>query len=126
MCSLSEATLPLPEGPYADSYDVIHTGLLKDYGVREVSIAGYPEGHPDISTEALWKALDEKSLSLRQQGLDAVIITQFGFDTTRSWTGSGRCARAESTVRSVSARRGPLASSDLSVSLGDSGSVRTR
>ena len=70
-----------PEGPYEDSYDVIRTGLLLDYGVKEVSIAGYPEGHPDISDEVLWRALDEKSLSLAQQGLDATILTQFAFDT---------------------------------------------
>ena len=48
-CSWSAATRPTPEGPYEDSYDVIRTGLLQDYGVKEVSIAGYPEGHPDIS-----------------------------------------------------------------------------
>lgn len=70
-----------PEGPYEDSYDVIRTGLLKDFGVRSVSIAGYPEGHPDISSEKLWEALEDKSLSLKQQGLDATILTQFAFDT---------------------------------------------
>ncbi|WP_414683961.1 methylenetetrahydrofolate reductase [Microbacterium sp.] len=70
-----------PEGPYEDSFDVIRTGILPKYGVREVSIAGYPEGHPDISSEQLWKALEDKSASLKEQGLDATILTQFAFDT---------------------------------------------
>lgn len=69
-----------PEGPYASSLDVIRTGILPDYGVRSVSIAGYPEGHPDISDAALWEALEGKAASLAEQGLDAVIITQFAFD----------------------------------------------
>ncbi len=90
-----------PEGPYEDSYDVIRTGLLKDYGVKEVSIAGYPEGHPDISTDVLWRALDDKSLSLAQQGLDATILTQFAFDTdpVLNWIEAVRARGIHSTIR---------------------------
>lgn len=40
-----------PEGPYEDSHDVIKTGLLQQYGAKDLSIAGYPEGQPDISEE---------------------------------------------------------------------------
>ena len=90
-----------PEGPYEDSYDVIRTGLLLDYGVKEVSIAGYPEGHPDISDEVLWRALDEKSHSLVQQGLDATILTQFAFDTDPviAWIDAVRQRGITSTIR---------------------------
>lgn len=90
-----------PEGPYEDSYDVIRTGLLLDYGVKEVSIAGYPEGHPDISTEVLWRALDEKSQSLAQQGLNATILTQFAFDTdpVLAWIDQVRARGITSTIR---------------------------
>ncbi|MHA6694965.1 methylenetetrahydrofolate reductase [Homoserinimonas sp. A520] len=70
-----------PEGPYADSFQVIRTGILQRYGVKHVSISGYPEGHPDIANDVLWKALDDKSASIREQGLTGTIITQFGFDT---------------------------------------------
>jgi len=90
-----------PEGPYEDSYDVIRTGLLKDYGVKEVSIAGYPEGHPDISDDVLWRALEDKSLSLKQQGLDATILTQFAFDTdpVLRWVEAVRAKGIDSTIR---------------------------
>lgn len=70
-----------PEGPYDSSLAVIQSGLLPKYGVREVSIAGYPEGHPDIKTDVLWRHLEDKSAALKEQGLDAVILTQFAFDT---------------------------------------------
>ncbi len=70
-----------PEGPYGSSLDVIRSGVLQRFGVREVSIAGYPEGHPDIKDDVLWPALEDKSAALKEQGLDAVILTQFAFDT---------------------------------------------
>lgn len=70
-----------PEGPYASSLDLIETGLLQRYGVKEVSIAGYPEGHPEIASDVLWHHLEAKSEALKEQALDAVILTQFAFDT---------------------------------------------
>lgn len=70
-----------PEGPYPDSLSIIRSGILQKYGVKEVSIAGYPEGHPDIPTDVLWQHLEDKSAALKEQGLDAVILTQFAFDT---------------------------------------------
>ncbi|MCU1481011.1 MAG: 5,10-methylenetetrahydrofolate reductase [Subtercola sp.] len=90
-----------PEGPYEDSFEVIRTGLLQKYGVREVSIAGYPEGHPDISSEVLWKSLEDKSASLREQGLEATILTQFGFDTEPvvSWIEQVRAKGIDTPIR---------------------------
>jgi methylenetetrahydrofolate reductase (NADPH) len=69
--------------------------------VKEVSIAGYPEGHPDISQDVLWRALEEKSLSLTQQGLQATILTQFAFDTdpVLSWIDEVRARGIGSTIR---------------------------
>ena len=69
-----------PAGPYSDSEAVIRSGLLPEYGVRHVSIAGYPEGHPDIPDDVLWDALRGKADSLRKQGLSGTILTQFSFD----------------------------------------------
>ena len=90
-----------PEGPYSDSLSVIRTGLLQKYGVREVSIAGYPEGHPDIATDVLWHHLEAKSAELKDQGLDAVILTQFAFDTDPviAWIEEVRDRGIDSPVR---------------------------
>jgi methylenetetrahydrofolate reductase (NADPH) len=70
-----------PEGPYCDSISVIRTGLLARYGVREVGIAGYPQGHPDIPTDVLWAHLEGKAAALEEQELGMTILTQFAFDT---------------------------------------------
>jgi methylenetetrahydrofolate reductase (NADPH) len=69
-----------PEGPYEDSLAVIQTGLLERYGARDISIAGYPEGHPDIATDRLWAALTGKATSLATRKTRGTILTQFGFD----------------------------------------------
>ena len=69
-----------PHGPYADALAVVRSGLLAEYGVREVGIAGYPEGHPHITEGHLWAALEEKAAELERLGLRGSITTQFGFD----------------------------------------------
>jgi methylenetetrahydrofolate reductase (NADPH) len=90
-----------PEGPYPDSLSVIRTGLLQQYGVREVSIAGYPEGHPDISNELLVQHLDDKAAALKEEGLDSVILTQFAFDTDPviNWIKQVRAKGIDSQIR---------------------------
>ncbi|NKX52979.1 methylenetetrahydrofolate reductase [Arthrobacter mobilis] len=69
-----------PLGPFEDSYALIRSGLLGNYGIEHVSISGYPEGHPDISDATLWQALTDKYAALKDLGLESSIITQFGFD----------------------------------------------
>jgi methylenetetrahydrofolate reductase (NADPH) len=76
-----------PHGPYPDSLAVIRSGLLRRYGVRHVSVGGYPEGHPAISEPVLWSALEGKHAALGQQRLPGCVITQFGFavDPVLTW-----------------------------------------
>jgi methylenetetrahydrofolate reductase (NADPH) len=69
-----------PQGPYEDALALIRSGELTRYGVREISIAGYPEGHPGIADDVLWSALENKAAALGREGLGGSIITQFGFD----------------------------------------------
>lgn len=69
-----------PLGPYASSLEMIQSGIFPEYGVESVSIAGYPEGHPEISDEILDRELVGKVTELAKQQLEAVILTQFGFD----------------------------------------------
>lgn len=90
-----------PEGPYPDSLSVIRTGILSEYGVGEVSIAGYPEGHPDISTDTLWRHLEDKTAALASQELGEVVLTQFAFDAARvsSWVSEVRARGIHSEIR---------------------------
>lgn len=69
-----------PRGPYADSASVIDSGLLEEYGVRQVSLAGHPGGHPVVADDVLWSALAGKTAALARRGLAGGVSTQFGFD----------------------------------------------
>jgi methylenetetrahydrofolate reductase (NADPH) len=69
-----------PRGPYPDTASVIGSGVLEEYGVREVSVAGHPGGHPAVDDGVLWPALAGKAAALEKRGLDASVVTQFGFD----------------------------------------------
>lgn len=93
--------LPRPDGPYEDSLAVIKTGLLGKYGVKQVGISGYPEGHPDISPDKLWQALRDKQAALKDLGHDAFIMTQFGFDAAPvlSWLEQVRREGVQAPVR---------------------------
>src|SRR5690625_135913 len=69
-----------PMGPYGSSLEMLQSGIFPDFGVEDVSIAGYPEGHPDISDEVLARELKGKVEVLEEQNLSGVILTQFCFD----------------------------------------------
>jgi len=71
--------LPHPVGPFTDALAIIRSGLLEKHGITHVGIAGYPEGHPGIPAETLWRVLHEKVAALRERQLEGSIITQFGF-----------------------------------------------
>ena len=69
-----------PLGPYGSSLEMIESGLFADFGVEEVAIAGYPEGHPNVSDEDFWRQTHRKLSTLAEQNMSSQIITQFGFD----------------------------------------------
>ena len=72
---------PKPKGPFADSLEILESGLLADSGIREIGVAGYPEGHPRISN--LSEAFERKRRLTREQGLGMYVVTQFSFSPNR-------------------------------------------
>ncbi len=76
-----------PRGPFTNAIEVIESGSLQRHGIIDVGIAGYPEGHPRITTDVLDRALAAKIEAAEQTGLNIHIVTQFGFSAERivSW-----------------------------------------
>ena len=66
-------------GPYPDALAVIQKGNLREAGIEEIGIGGYPEGHPRIPAGRLEAALDEKIAAATAQGLGVHIVSQFSF-----------------------------------------------
>ncbi len=90
-----------PAGPFANAIDVIESGLLQRHGIAEIGIAGYPEGHPRITPQALDRALAAKIEAAEQTGLAVHIVTQFAFDARAilAWIAKLRDQGIEQPVR---------------------------
>ena len=72
---------PKSKGPYVDSLQLLESGLLRDSGIREIGVAGYPEGHPRISNLA--ESFEKKRRMAKEQGLGLYVVTQFSFAPSR-------------------------------------------
>ncbi len=74
-------------GAFADALAVIQKGRLREAGIEEIGIGGYPEGHPRIAPGRLEAALDEKIAVATAHGLRVHIVSQFSFspDAILSW-----------------------------------------
>ena len=68
---------PRPKGPFADSLQLLEQGLIKECGIREIGVGGYPEGHPRIALNGLEKALQRKLELAREQAIGVYMVTQF-------------------------------------------------
>jgi methylenetetrahydrofolate reductase (NADPH) len=91
----------VPLGPYEDSLALIESGVFWQYGVRHISIGGYPDGHPGIPSDVLWSALESKSAALAKLQLPGFVLTQVEFDVDRvlSWLAEVRQHGVELPVR---------------------------
>jgi len=74
---------PKAKGPFADSLEVLQSGILAECGVREIGVSGYPEGHPKISPLALQQSFERKVQMAKDQNIGLYVVTQFSFSATR-------------------------------------------
>lgn len=68
-----------PPGPFADALAIVRDGALREAGIEEIGITGYPEGHPRIDADRLAAAMMDKIAAAAEQGLRVHIVTQFAF-----------------------------------------------
>ena len=71
------------KGPFNDSLEVLKSGMLAEAGIREIGVAGYPEGHPRIPKDQLEQAFVEKLRLAGEQRLGLYVVTQFSFAPKR-------------------------------------------
>jgi methylenetetrahydrofolate reductase (NADPH) len=69
-------------GPYSCVADVLRTGALTRHGLRRISFAGHPEGHPRVPLEEIRRAEREKAALATAAGLQVTFLTQFFFEAT--------------------------------------------
>lgn len=86
-CLVIAGDLATPAGPFADSISIIEAGLLERCGIKVVAIGGHPEGHPVMSSDERWQALEGKCQAIEARGMAPLVVTQFAFDadTVLAW-----------------------------------------
>lgn len=104
---------PRPLGCYADAAALLRDGVLAEHGVREVSLPGYPEGHPRIASAALEAALTEKLALAATQGLATTLVTQFSFAPARVVAFCADLARARPELPVYVGIAGPCTAATL-------------
>ncbi|WP_393983242.1 methylenetetrahydrofolate reductase [Xanthobacter nonsaccharivorans] len=57
-----------PPDPFSDSLALLGSGVVERHGIRSAGIVAYPEGHPKIATDCLWRSLKWKYGFLRDMG----------------------------------------------------------
>lgn len=70
-----------PAGPFANTLDVLDSGILAGSGMRRLGVAGHPDGHPIADAGALDEALRIKRDYAAATGTEMWIVTQFLFDS---------------------------------------------
>jgi methylenetetrahydrofolate reductase (NADPH) len=71
----------LARGPFRSSLDVRSSGLLEAHGIKAVSVAGHPEGHPYLETRPALENLEGWRDWGRSTGIDVSIVSQFCFES---------------------------------------------
>lgn len=69
-----------PRGPFWSAQSILETGLLAQHGFRRIGVGGHPEGHPQIETATLWRALERKATYARETGTQLWLVSQFAFE----------------------------------------------
>lgn len=68
------------QGPYSQVIDVLRTFPFSEYGINGISLAGHPEGHPQVAREIISEAERAKCNLVMQLGLQCRLVTQFFFE----------------------------------------------
>ncbi|HEY8578691.1 MAG TPA: methylenetetrahydrofolate reductase [Beijerinckiaceae bacterium] len=90
-----------PKGTVRDALSVIESGVFEKHGIRDVGLAGFPDGHPQMSEDELEANLLTKLAALQRHGVDSHVVTQFCFDARPilSWLAALRGRGVQAPVR---------------------------
>lgn len=94
-------------GPYSQVAEVLRSGVLSGRGLRAVSFAGHPEGHPKIPLEEIRRAEREKAQVAADLGLEVTFVTQFFFEPKPFLDWAQPLRAADVNARLVAGLAGP-------------------
>jgi methylenetetrahydrofolate reductase (NADPH) len=71
---------PQAAGPYSEVLQLLNSGALQQHGLRRISVAGHPEGHPKVRLADIRRAELNKARMAQQAGFELTLLTQFFFE----------------------------------------------
>jgi methylenetetrahydrofolate reductase (NADPH) len=91
---------PQAVGPYTEVLQLLTSGALQQHGLKRVSVAGHPEGHPTVPLADIRRAELDKVRTAQQAGLELTLVTQFFFEPGPflNWVGELRAAGVQARV----------------------------
>jgi methylenetetrahydrofolate reductase (NADPH) len=80
----------LARGPFRSSLDVGASGSIEAHGIKSVSVAGHPEGHPYLEAADAFKTLEKWRDWGAETAIQVDVMTQFCFESTPilNWIGA--------------------------------------
>jgi len=72
-----------PLGPYKSTMDILETGFLDRFGIKDIAVAGHPEGSSDFTEAIAIEAFKQKQAFAERTDARLRIVTQFSFDPAR-------------------------------------------
>lgn len=69
-----------PLGEFDSSIQLLQTGLFDKYGIKQIGLAGHPEGSPDITDAKINEALHLKNNFQNSTDAGLYLVTQFCFE----------------------------------------------
>ena len=96
-----------PLGPYPAVLDVMRTGKLQEHGFTRVSIAGHPEGHPNVPSDEIRRAQIDKAAWGAAAGMQVTLVTQFFFEAAPFVEWARELRGADVHARLVAGLAGP-------------------
>lgn len=100
-CFIVAGDPPEPEGPFSDTTELIRTGAFEAAGIKAIGVGGHPEGHPNMTSDDLWRVLTAKLAEIDERGMAGLVVTQFGFDPEAflTWLKEARIRGIDTPVR---------------------------
>jgi methylenetetrahydrofolate reductase (NADPH) len=104
---------PQALGPYTEVLQLMRSGALQRHGMKRVTVAGHPEGHPKVPLADIRRAELDKARMAQQAGLELTLLTQFFFEQAPflDWVRELRAAGVQARV--VGGLAGPTRLSTL-------------